>query len=55
MLELFKGQLSLDDIRKNMSYREALLLREVRVERLKEEAKEAKLQREADERKMNSK
>jgi hypothetical protein len=48
MLELFKGQLDFDDIKYNMPYKEALLLRDVRVERLKKEREELEKERKAE-------
>jgi hypothetical protein len=48
MLELFKGQLSFDDIKYNMPYKEALLLRDVRVERLKKEREDLDRERQAE-------
>jgi hypothetical protein len=48
MLELFKGQLDFDDIKYNMPYKEALLLRDVRVERLKKEREELERERQAE-------
>jgi len=46
MLELFKGQLDIDYIKYGMSYKEALLLRDTRVERLKKEREEIEKDRE---------
>ena len=37
MLELFKGQIQLDELKHGLPYKEALLLREARIERLKRE------------------
>jgi hypothetical protein len=48
MLELFKGQLDFDDIKYNMPYKEALLLRDVRIERLKKEREELDKERQAE-------
>lgn len=48
MLELFKGQLSFDDIKDKLIYREALLLRQVRIDRLEKERKEMEKEREAE-------
>ena len=39
MLNLYKGQISLDDLKYNLSYKEALILKEVREKRLIEEQK----------------
>lgn len=41
-LTLFKNQIPLDDIKHKLSYKEALTLRNVRVERLERERKENK-------------
>jgi hypothetical protein len=41
MLYLFKGQLSLNDM-KNMPYKELIMLREARINRLKAENEQAK-------------
>jgi hypothetical protein len=46
MLELYKGQIAINDIKYNMSYKEALLLREVRVNRLQKEREEIERERE---------
>lgn len=46
MLELYKGQLDLDKIKYEMPYKEALLMREVRVDRLKSEREELEKERE---------
>lgn len=46
MLELFKGQIELEEIKHRMSYKEALLLRDVRAERLKREKEELEKERE---------
>lgn len=46
MLELYKGQISLDDLQYSRSYKEALLLRESRVQRYKKERDEAERERE---------
>lgn len=54
MLEMFKGQLSLTDFSKEMTYREALQLREIRYERLVEEAKQAEEERKAQENAMRN-
>lgn len=48
MLELFKGQLELDKIMHEMPYKEALLLRDVRLERLKKEREDIEKEREAE-------
>lgn len=45
MLELYKGQLSYADLFKNLSYREALYLRDARVDRLKKEREEMERER----------
>jgi len=50
MLELFKGQLDLDKIKYEMPYKEALLLRDVRAERLKKEKEEIERERAEEER-----
>lgn len=51
MLELFKGQIDLDQIKYELPYKEALLLRDVRAERLKKEKEEIEKEREAQARK----
>jgi hypothetical protein len=48
MLELFKGQLTLDEVKYSMPYKEALLLRDVRIERLKAEREELEKDRQAE-------
>lgn len=48
MLELFKGQLTLEEIQYKMPYKEALLLRDVRIERLKAEREEMEKERQAE-------
>lgn len=48
MLELYKGQISLNEIKYEMPYKEALLLREVRVERLKNEREQLEKERQAE-------
>lgn len=45
MLELFKGQLSFEEIKHTLTYKEAILLREVRVERLKKEREQIEAER----------
>lgn len=45
MLELFKGQVTLEEIKYKMPYKEALLLREQRIKRLKEEREELEKER----------
>jgi len=45
MLELFKGQIPLDELKHNLSYKEALLLRDARVERLNKEREELERER----------
>jgi len=52
MLELFKGQLDTDYIKYGMSYKEALLLRDTRVKRLKKEKEEIEKEREVEAAKM---
>ena len=37
MLELFKGQISLEDIKYNLCHKELLLLRDARIKRLQKE------------------
>jgi hypothetical protein len=48
MLELFKGQLDLDKIKYDLPYKEALLLREVRMDRLKKEKEDLEKERKED-------
>lgn len=48
MLELFKGQVSFEEIKHTMPYKEALMLRDVRVERLKKEREEIEKERQAE-------
>ena len=48
MLELFKGQLSLDDLKYKLTYKESVSLRNVRVERLKKEKEELEKEREVE-------
>ncbi len=45
MLELFKGQLSIEDLKHNLTHKEALLLREIRSERLRKEREELEKER----------
>lgn len=45
MLELYKGQLDVDSIMHNKPYKEVLLLRDVRIERLKREKDELEKER----------
>jgi hypothetical protein len=45
MLELFKGQLTYDDIKYKMVYKEALALRQTRIDRLEKERKEIEKER----------
>lgn len=45
MLELYKGQLTREDIEKKMSYRELLMYRDVRIKRLTEENKALEAER----------
>ena len=40
MLNLYKGQITMDDLKYNLSYKEALLMKEVREKRLLEEQKQ---------------
>jgi hypothetical protein len=54
MLELFKGQLEFDKIKYDMSYKEALLLRDVRVERLKNEREEIERERQSEAKKQQN-
>jgi hypothetical protein len=49
MLELYKGQLTFDEIKHDMPYKEALMLREVRIERLKAEREQIESERKAEE------
>lgn len=44
-MELYKGQLSFDDISYKLTYKEAIKLREVRIERLKREREEMEKER----------
>ena len=46
MLELYKGQAELNDFKTNMPYKEAILLREARIQRYKKEKEEAEKERE---------
>lgn len=48
MLELYNGQLDLDKIMYEMPYKEALLLRDVRIERKKREREELEKERQAE-------
>jgi hypothetical protein len=48
MLELFKGQMTLEEIQYKLPYKEALLLRDVRIERLKAERDELDRERQAE-------
>jgi hypothetical protein len=48
MLELFKGQMTLEEIQYKLPYKEALLLRDVRIERLKSERDELDKERQAE-------
>jgi F0F1-type ATP synthase epsilon subunit len=48
MLELFKGQLTLDDVKHGLTYKEAITLRKVRIERLKKEKEELERERAAE-------
>lgn len=45
MLELFKGQVSEEYLFHSLTYKEAILLREVRLERLKREKEELEKER----------
>lgn len=36
-LDLFKNQIPLEDLKYNMPYREAIMLRDIRIDRLKKE------------------
>jgi hypothetical protein len=45
MLELFIGQLSINEIKHDMTYKEMLSLRKVRIERLEKERKELEKER----------
>lgn len=38
-LEIFRGQISITDLKYNLSYKEARMLRDIRVKRKNEEAK----------------
>lgn len=51
MLELYKGQLSRQDIEYNLSYRELLLYRDVRYERLTKEREAMEAERKKQENK----
>lgn len=48
MMELYKGEDILDKVMHEMSYKEALLLRDIRIERLKKEREELEAQRKKD-------
>ena len=52
MLELYKGQMSYDEIKNKLVYKEAIALRQVRIERLEKERKELEKEREAENQKM---
>jgi hypothetical protein len=54
MLELFKGQLDFDHIKYKMPYKEALLLRDVRIERLKKEREDLEKERAAEAKRQQS-
>ena len=45
MLELFKGQLTINEIKHGMTYKEMLSLRKSRIERLEKERKELEKER----------
>lgn len=40
MLDLFKGQITIDMLRNELSYKEALMLRDTRIKRLNKEREE---------------
>lgn len=48
MLELFKGQIPLDTLKYELSYKESLQLRDARVDRLKKEREEMEKERQAE-------
>jgi len=48
MLELFKGQMTLEEIQYGLSYKEALRFRDTRIKRLKKEKEEMELERQAE-------
>lgn len=54
MMELFKGQVSMDYLFHTLTYKEALLLREARLERLKREKEELENERRKSERQHQS-
>jgi len=54
MLELYKGQLDMDDFKYKLSYREALIMRETRIERLKREREEIEEERKKEAERMKS-
>lgn len=54
MMELYKGQLSLDEVRHELSYKELLLLKQVRIERLEREREEIEKQRAAEAKEQSS-
>jgi hypothetical protein len=52
MLELYKGQLTYDEIKNKLVYKEAIALRQVRIDRLEKERKELEKEREAENQRM---
>lgn len=54
MLELYKGQLTYDDIVNKLVYKQSILLREVRLKRLEKERKEIEKERALENQKMQS-
>jgi F0F1-type ATP synthase epsilon subunit len=52
MLELFKGQLTYEELTTKLTYKEALTLRDVRVERLQKEREELEKEREKENQKI---
>lgn len=49
MLEIFNGQLSINDLKHNLVYKEALMLRDIRLERRKKEREEIESERQREE------